>query len=79
MRLAANSSAIYFAITAAAAENSRGKTLEFKALDTELDYRQADLLANGQEKSPKPAMKSVGCLLVKHSSFETPRSINNSS
>ena len=60
LSLAANSSAICFVITASATENSRGKTLEFNALDTELDYRQADLLANGQEQSPKSAMKSAG-------------------
>ena len=62
MRLAAYSSAIYCTIMASAPENDHANTLEFKALEIELGYRQDDHLPNGQENSPKPAMKPFGRL-----------------
>ena len=64
MRLAVNSTAIYCAIMASATENDHANTLEFKALEIELGYQQDDLLLNGQENSPKPAMNPVGRVLV---------------
>ena len=64
MGLAANSSIIYSAIMASAAEKDQANTLGSKALKTGLGYRQHDLLPNGQENSPKPAMKPFGRLLV---------------
>ena len=49
---------------ASATENDHANTLEFKALEIELGYQQDDLLLNGQENSPKPAMNPVGRVLV---------------
>ena len=46
MRLAANSSAVYLPIIASATESDHANTLGFKALETELGYRQDDLLPN---------------------------------
>ena len=46
MRLAANSYAVYLAIIASATETDHANTLGFKALETELGYRQDDLLPN---------------------------------
>ena len=47
IRRSANSSAVYLAIIASATESDHANTLGFKALETDLVYRQDDFLLHG--------------------------------
>lgn len=50
MGLAANSSAVYFAIMASAIENYHANMLGVKTLETEVGYRQDDILPRAKEE-----------------------------